>query len=64
MDDNLTKIIIAIIGALAATGIVVTITIKIVRTVNKSRKNVRLRQGGISVREINNNATIDQSDKK
>lgn len=63
MDSETINNLIAIIAAILGLGLVVTVTATIVINKKKSKKSVKLRQGGISMREINNNATIDQSEK-
>lgn len=63
MDAETIKNIIAIVAAILGLGLVVTVTTKIVINKKKTKKSVKLRQGGVSMREINNNATIDQSEK-
>jgi hypothetical protein len=60
--DDMTKIILAIIAAIVGAGLVLTVTFKVIKS--KSKKSVRLRQGGITTSAITNTATIDQSDKK
>lgn len=63
MDSETIKNIIAIIAAILGLGLVVTVTTMVVINKKKSKKIVKLRQGGITVKDINNTATIDQSDK-
>lgn len=65
MDSETIKNIIAMVAAILGLGLVVTVTTMVVINVNKkkSKKSVKLRQGGITVKDINNTATIDQSDK-
>lgn len=63
MDSETINNLIAIIAAILGLGLVVTVTATIVINKKKSKKSVKLRQGGVSMREINNNATIDQSEK-
>lgn len=63
MDSEMIKNIIAIGAAILGLGLVVTVTTMIVVNKNKSKKSVKLRQGGITVKDINNTATINQSDK-
>lgn len=63
MDSETLKNIIAIIAAILGLGLVITVTINYAVKKKKSKKTVKLNQGGISVRDINNTATIDQSDK-
>jgi hypothetical protein len=60
MNETL-KLILEVIAALVGTGLVIKLSLR--NTRKKSKKSVNLMQGGVSMRGINNNATIDQSDK-
>lgn len=65
MDPETIKNIITIVAAILGLGLVATVATMIVVNVSKkkSKKSVKLRQGGVTVKDINNTATIDQSDK-
>lgn len=63
MDSETLKNIIAIIAAILGLGLVVALTVNYTVKKKKTKKSIKLNQGGISMREINNTAIIDQSDK-